>query len=457
MVAGTDTRRTVLKLTVEFAAIVAVMAGAAVAIYFGFRSPPIHDKLPLGGRNVDVSRSQDAQFEAAVATDPQRPTRLLAASMDGHLDARVYSSADGGRTWTSSAAPPAQRAPCGFSHPSVAVGPQDLQVVASLVSDTCQPADPRLVVAVRNGSSGAWRVRRVRGVPGYVFDERPAVSVDDAGTVYVVWPELIGELSSRQVLLITRSTDGGTTWSRATRVGSYNGVYGVDLAAGRAARELDLVVSDGRGGRIVIQHSTNGGATWSTSRVVARLAQPYIVGCGAGSAQVAAQPQRCISAIARIASNGDHVAVAYADVTTTGRSEVFVATTDRTLSTPFHSRRVAPTEPRDADRFLPTVAYDASTGALWACYYDTFGDPTRKHTWYTCAQSHDDGRSWARPVHAASGKSDETVTGAQGYGDVEGLVAFGGAAHPVWTDSRNSLRDAEEIYTAAIGERARGK
>ena len=55
-------------------------------------------------------------------------------------------------------------------------------------------------------------------------------------------------------------------------------------------------------------------------------------------------------------------------------------------------------------------------------------------------------------ANAASANSDETVTGADalGYGDVEGLVAADGVAHPVWTDDRDSLKSAEEIYTAAI-------
>jgi hypothetical protein len=442
-------RRTALRLLLEFAAIAVVMAGAAIGIYYGFRAPPIHDKLPLGGPNVDVSRSEDAQFEAAVASDPQRPRHLLAASMDGHLDARIYTSRDGGQTWRSAIAPPEQRAPCGFSHPSVAFGRGHLEVVASLVSDTCQPADPVLYVATRGGFAGPWHVRRVRGRSGYVFDQRPAVAIDDAGTLYVAWPELVGEFSSRQVLLFSRSDDAGATWSPATRVGRYKGVYGVDLVAGRSG-ELFLAVSDGGGGRIVVQRSTNGGASWGAQKAVAAL--PREVGCGAGATIVPAQPQRCVSDVARIALGRTRVAVAYGGVANGGRHDVFVSTIDRTfLERAFSgSARVAPSEPHSVDRFLPTITYDRSTGALWACYYDTFGDPARKHAWYTCTVSRDGARTWARPVHASSGKSDETVTGAQGYGDAEGLVAFDGAAHPVWTDSRNSLRAAEEIYTARI-------
>ena len=115
-------------------------------------------------------------------------------------------------------------------------------------------------------------------------------------------------------------------------------------------------------------------------------------------------------------------------------------------------RRLDATARHASDQFLPTVAYDSSSGDLWACYYDTLGDSTRKHAWYTCTVSHDNGRAWARPVHAASAKSNETETGADanGYGDVEGLVVAHAVAHPVWTDNRSSLSLAEEIYTAAI-------
>src|SRR5438067_244150 len=100
-VAATRTRGRPPKLLVELLVIVVLMAAAAIAIYFGFRSPPIHDALPLGGRNVDISRSSAAQFEASVAADPADSKRLLAASMDNSVDARVYTSADGGATWAS--------------------------------------------------------------------------------------------------------------------------------------------------------------------------------------------------------------------------------------------------------------------------------------------------------------------------------------------------------------------
>jgi hypothetical protein len=255
-------------------------------------------------------------------------------------------------------------------------------------------------------------------------------------------------------VLFSRSTDGGATWSGPARIGRYSGVYGVDLAAGQRG-QLYLAVSDGLGRSIDVLRSTNGGSTWSAPRRAARVAQPYVVGCGAGSAQLPAQPQRCISAVARLALSSQRLAVAYADAARDGRYIVGVTTADLALRRFTPPRRVDATSGSGADQFLPTVAFDRTTGDLWTCYYDTLGDSTRRHAWYTCTVSTDGGRTWARPVHAASDKSNETETAADpaGYGDAEGLVASKGVAHPLWTDDRNLLKSAEDIYTAAIPAR----
>jgi hypothetical protein len=450
-VAATRTRGKPPKLVLELVVIAVLMTAAAISIYFGFRAPPIHNDLPLGGRNVNVSRSSAAQFEPSIALDPTHPNVFLAASADDRADARVYASRDAGGTWSSRPAPPIPRAACGLSHPAVAVSRNGLQVYASLISETCQPPDPLLHVATRRGLDDAWRIRRVGATRQWAYDQRPAVAVDGNGVVYVVWPRLLGEFSSHQVLLSSRSTDGGTTWSAPRRIGAYKAVYGVDLAAGGDG-VLYLALSDGLHRRVDLLRSTDRGDTWSVPRRVGGLAEPYVVGCGAGAAAIAAQPQRCVSIAPRLALSPGRVAIVYSDANQGGRQSVYLSTADHALRSVTGPWRIdRPTE-RNADRFLPTAAYDHSNGDLWVCYYDTLGDPTRKHAWYTCTLSRNDGRTWTRAVHAASAKSEETVTGADalGYGDGEGLVAAGGVAHPVWTDDRDSLNTAEEIYTAAI-------
>jgi len=106
-----------------------------------------------------------------------------------------------------------------------------------------------------------------------------------------------------------------------------------------------------------------------------------------------------------------------------------------------------------ADQFLATAAVDQQTGALWVCYYDTQGDPQRRHARFVCQLSTDHAHSW-RQIAAADKPSDEATTFASqfGYGDYESVVAADGQAHPVWTDGRSrSLQ--EEIFTTTLRER----
>ena len=53
-------------------------------------------------------------------------------------------------------------------------------------------------------------------------------------------------------------------------------------------------------------------------------------------------------------------------------------------------------------------------------------------------------------------QSDETQSPADlgdQYGDYEGIAAYGGVAHPIWTDGRFDATLGEEVFTAAIAAR----
>jgi len=448
---GTFGRRRPQALLFEGLAIVIALAIAGVVVYFVMRPPPLHNNRPIGGANVDVSHVGGAQYEARVAADPENPQLLLAASIDGSDDARVYTSQDGGARWRGAIAPPALRAPCGLSHPAVAIGPGHLQVYASLVSDVCQPPDPHLYVATRRGSTRRWAVREIASTRGFWFDQRPVVAVDVRGRIAVAWTRLRGEIRSRQELLVTTSEDG-SSWSAPRRIPGYSGVYSVDLAAGPSG-DLYLAVADGRGRALDLLRSTDGGRTWDDRRQLVRLVEPYVVGCGPGSVSVPAQPQRCIGPSPSIAVGRDGtIAVVYSEPEANKTQGVYVVHADRSLHTSSRPRRLGPPDAHPSDQFLPVAAYDRSEGDLWGCYYDTAGDPRRRSVWFTCTRSHDDGAHWSPPVRAASKPSDETQTASDpfGYGEAAGLVAAGGVAHPLWTDTRRALDAAEEIYTAAI-------
>ncbi len=63
------------------------------------------------GTQIDVSNTPGSQSEVSVAVDPNNSQNLVAASNDiGAPGVRVYTSGDGGVTWTSATAPPSRPA-----------------------------------------------------------------------------------------------------------------------------------------------------------------------------------------------------------------------------------------------------------------------------------------------------------------------------------------------------------
>jgi hypothetical protein len=443
--------RTPRKLLLEVAAVAAVAGITVFLIWWFNRPPPIHDVRPLGGRNVDISRNQRAQWAVSAAIDPADPQVLLAGSIDQLEDTRVYTSADGGLTWRSRAQPSGERANCGRSDPAVAIGPSHLQLYAFLATVDCRPLDPHIRVAWRRGSSRAWRLVPVgRGPRGqFVFDQRPTLAAGQGGAV-LAWLRFVGVTNiDEQRVMVSRTADG-RTWSTPLRL-PFQAPWQASVAVAPDG-EVYLTVADALVGLVALR-SQDGGRTFGRAHRVAPLQGVFAPICGHGDVIVPAQPQRCVGPSPAISVDGDHVLVTYTRRNEDQTFSVQAAVLDRNLALVRHGD-VAPPDDRPRDQFTPASTIDRSTGDLWVCFYDTTGDETRKHAWFTCTVSDDEGRTWAPPVHAASVRSNETRFSAvnDGYGDVQAVVAADGVAHPLWTDSRR-LEDSEEIYTTRLRAR----
>jgi hypothetical protein len=439
--------RTPRKFFLEVAAVVAVVGIAAFLIWWFNRPAPIHDVRPLGGRNVNITRNSRAQWAPSAALDPADPRTMLGGSIDELQDTRVYASTDGGATWTSRAQPALERANCNRSDPAVAIGPSHLELYAFLASAYCRPLDPHIRVGWRRGSSGAWHVTAPpQQDRGFVFDQRPTIAAGPGGAV-LAWLRFVGATNSdNQRVLVSRSTDG-RTWSAPLRL-PFQAPY---LASVAIAPDGDvyLAVADSLEG-VVVLRSRDGGRTFGRPHRVAALRGVFLPTCGHGDVMIPAQPQRCVGPSPAVSADRDRVLLTFARPDADGTMTVEAAVLDRRL----HVRRLGAVAPREdglRDEFTPASTIDRATGDLWVCFYDTTGDETRKHAWFTCTVSDDGGRTWAPPVHAASARSNETrfSAGPDGYGDVQAVVAAGGVAHPLWTDSRK-LENSEEIYTARL-------
>jgi hypothetical protein len=120
------------------------------------------------------------------------------------------------------------------------------------------------------------------------------------------------------------------------------------------------------------------------------------------------------------------------------------------------------------------MSVDPVTGEVNVSFYDTRNDTTgaRYMTDIYFSQSRDGGVTWSSNLRVTNVSSNEHDCGgvfpcaAINYGnqqgDYAGLVSFGGASYPIWTDSRLQLNPLpgcrtglamEEVFTAKVASK----
>jgi hypothetical protein len=456
--AGSPNRRSsfvrlALLVAAAIAAVVPVLAGAAAT-------------------QVNVTETQGAQNEPTITIDPRDDKILLAGSnsfTEGSM--RVYSSADGGSTWTRSfvyARPTTYLNSCA-SDPGVAIDGKGRQYFSFIRTTPCSSGHPQLFVASRSGPDALWeKPVVVNPLRTSVADDKPAIAVDTSPSsphrdrVYVAF----SRLSHNQVLSIVSSysDDGGRTWSRIKKVNRTG--QQETYASVAVARDGTVYVAwdDSSGNSLKIARSTDGGRHFGPERTIVTFSVVPIPSCGSGivitaSLRVCIHPNPVVTVDRSRGPRAGRVYVSYAQTGFGGDEGVFVRAYDRNLrpllgdandpgvAVAPHPRRTRP------DQFWPASAVDPASGAFWACFYETVG-LARKRAFYVCTVSRNGGKTWSTPVQAASVASDETQPGSdfRQYGDYEGLAVANGVAHPIWTDSRDLDTMQEEIYTSVLTE-----
>ncbi len=422
--------------------------------------------------NVNVSRLPELQTGATIAVDPTDGNTLLAGSNsieEGTM--RIYSSTDGGQTWSTARAhppPPKPLASCS-SDPGVAIDAKGRQYYSFVRATPCSDGARQWVyVVVRSGPEAAWsKPIRVAALGTARLDDKPAIAVDHSprsphrGRVYLAWTRIARNTVFSIVL--SHSDNGGRTWSKPVKVNREGRVLTYASVAVGPKGAVYVAWDDVDEFGIWMARSTDGGKTFRDHRKVASFVAVVIPHCGSGIV-IPAQPRTCVNAnpvVSVDTSRGSHsgrVYVSYARTEFRGRQAAHIALFDpglrRIAPDPDtrEGRRVAPASAaRQADQFWPQSAVDPSSGTVWVCFYDTLGDPERKRAFYSCTVSRNGGRTWRPPIRAASVPSDETVPGALGhYGYQQGVAALGGVAHPIWTDTRELVDLEEEIYTTSL-------
>jgi hypothetical protein len=267
-----------------------------------------------------------------------------------------------------------------------------------------------------------------------------------------VWTRSLSEQASATVL--SSSGDGGTTWTPPVIVAPASGAPHLSTIAVGPNGEVYVAGIDARHG-VWIARSTDRGTTFGAVQTAAPLRANPSANC-AGQLNYSPLPTEetsCIGPNPTVLATKTGVVVVYDDVGANRTPDVLVTALDRELRPLFHAQ-VNPPDQGATQQFFPAAAVDATTGVLWACWYDTAFDPNAHRAWFTCAASRN-GRTWTPPERAAAAPvhvSDIYTDLRASTGFSPSVVADDRVAHPFWIGV-NRTSFAQDIYTAALSER----
>lgn len=386
---------------------------------------------------VPVTPSGSSASEVSLAIDPTDPDHLVAAANGGGGFA-VYTSLDGGANWTAEQLSALELAQDGsyigggisLSDPSVAFSPDGTLHIAGL---DYIPASS-VVVFSRAAPDSPWSAATVwQSEVAGTFNDKEWLGVDPAtGTLIVAWQrepamdqlrgveQMLGYPADLDLglIVVSRSTDGGATWSTPQQVsgdpitgGSLhnNGTQVAWTADGRA----HLLWVDYEAPGLVHATSTDQGATWSAPQPVSDLSIAHAFGSFSR-----------MHTLPGLAQWGDQLAAVWHDARD-DPADIRYALYDGASWSP--SQRL----PDDAEgsgtvQVYPWAAFDAD-GALHVTYYagETDGDFTYR------SMTLRDG-AWSDPVDLGPTFDIVNGTAVADLGDYTATAAVGDRVHAAW-------------------------
>ena len=418
-----------------------------IPVVFAFAQAPI-PSAPQASV-VTVSPAGGHYSEPGIALDPNRPNHVVVvyqggAAVQGTSNAAY--SVDGGKTFTR-------------AH---GTKPPDWKVAGDVSTTFDNKGNAYLCYLTfdKLGTSSYWAhnvgrngifVRRSRDggktwdakaiaikqfatsdAPGIQFEDEPRIFADVsrtspyAGSLYAGWVEW---QLTQSIMLFSRSTDEGQTWSEPIRISTHpglprddNGSLGGFVAA--IASDGTVYVAWDDGNTIAFTESHDGGKTFSESHAVVDVAPPYF-GEVPGVSRVEGFPQLAING-----QNGT-LFLCWSDYRN-GDIDVFVASSsDRghTWSKPVRVNDDA--QHNGKDQFYQWMAVDPVSGAVYVEFYDRRADPKNRNISMTLARSTDGGRTFKNYTwtEKAFDPSDAFL------GDYTWMAAYKDRVYAAWTEA----------------------
>jgi hypothetical protein len=414
------------------------------------------------GGTVTLLTSKPGYFtEPAVAVNPKDPQQVVVAYQS---PVRISYSTDGGQSWADAPgiAPQNYRV---SGDVSVTYDSRGHAIICYMAFDKLGTFNYWGHGATRNGlfirrsldGGKTWEAEHIPVIeqptePGIPAEDKAYIVADTSrgphsGNLYVGWTRWT--LTDSEILL-SRSTDGGTTWSKPIEIDGHPGLPRDDTGAnegfdGVVGPDGTLYATWSTGTEIMLTTSRDGGQTFSPPVPVVHTAPSMFAVQGLeranGFPQIAMDP--------RGSPHGGDLYLTWSDYRN-GDLDVFCAKSQdqgRSWSAPV---RVNNDSIHDgADQFFQWLAVDPTSGAVNVAFYDRRGDPKNEKQIVVLARSSDAGETfenyaWTNNPFDASGVF---------FGDYTGLAAFGNRVYGAWTEKPEQPEADEKAPPDATSKR----
>jgi hypothetical protein len=405
------------------------------------------NKPPCRLPNVQVSAGLKPVNEHSLAVNPKKPKQLFSSGNDYNCMAiqGLYTSNDGGSTWTRSCMPVL---PGAVGQGDVS-GDYDLNGVlyAAGIEDS-QSFIAVVTISRNNGktwgapvtlpalnSDKTWLA--IDKTPSSRFVNNVYVSLTDFGV-------------SARLIVVSHSADGGKTWKAAT-VDTVAGNTNDEFTALAIARDGTVFVSwmrctensnddcAGTQASFWISKSTDGGTKWSKPvQIATAMLQPSDIGGFYGTLPNTRERVFDILVLAIDNSSGAHAGTLYAVIYNWTGTFMQVLVTHSVDSGETWSLPVPVSPPGvNHDQFMPWLSV-SSTGVLAVTWLDRRNDPANLLYQPFLALSNDGGATFGtnRSLSAKMSNPLDDGFGGTFLGDYRINLWVGKTVYAVWPDTR---------------------
>ena len=402
------------------------------------QTPPAEPPLlpPPGAQVIQLTPLPGSFTEPSIALSPADPQQLVAAFQ---VNASAAYSRDAGHTWSiaEGTAPPDYKT---SGDVSVAIDNQGRAFLCYIAFDKLGTENYWAQNATRNGifvrrsldGGKTWEKDPATVIshasdPGIPFEDKPYIVADTthskyAGNLYIGWTEFSLEKS---IMLFSRSTDAGQTWSKPIEISTKEGlprddngaVEGFTGAVG-ADGALYVVWCDISG--IVLAVSRDGGRTFSHSRTAVKTAPSYFspesVYRGNGFPEIGIDPRT------------NQLFVTWADYRN-GDVDVFASNSkDRGKHWSPAVRVNTDTLHNGHDQFFQWLAVDPVDGSVNVVFCDRRADSQNRSYIMVLARSADGARTFQNYAWSTKPSNPTDIF----MGDYMGIAAGGGKVYGIW-------------------------